>query len=287
MRDPHDHRVDRARVGEAPTDTRRYQSAPFWDRANDLGPVSLPPGIGARSYGDVPAPRETYLPWLYDFDRAAECVEEAQSWESCALAQPDPAIAETARVEANERWLSAAMRIALFLALLAPTVAAAQSDEDRLMRTAWSECGVDCAPHEIAALHEVIAGIAEREDVRWSTAWRLASPRLAAGTISRTWLAGITERCEEPAGWPRVDFVEADGSIRRAPRWSRWRARCLTLAENVRAVMSGEVTSLCAAAPRVWGDVRDRARGEARGRARFVEVDCGETALVFGEWEAL
>lgn len=175
--------------------------------------------------------------------------------------------------------------IALVLAALVASPAAAQSDADRLLRTVWSECGHACSDDEIAALHLVIASTAEREDVSYATAWRLLSPRLAAGTVSRAWLAGLSESCREPEGW--AAYYERDGEVMRRVPWSRYRARCLALVERVRAVITGAVVSRCAATPRSWGNAADRMRGEARGRARFVEIDCGDCRNSFGRWVPL
>ncbi len=178
-------------------------------------------------------------------------------------------------------------RIAALLALLIAAPAAAQTDVDRLLRTTWSECGIDCTDDEIAALHLVIASTAEREGVRYATAWRLLSPRLAAGTVSRAWVAHIDHRCEEPEGWP-THVYERDGDVMRRVRhapWSAYRGRCEDLVRRVRLVIYGAIAHRCAATPRSWGSEMDAARS-VPGR-RFVVVDCGETANVFGEWLAV
>lgn len=203
-----------------------------------------------------------------------------------ALACVDRAVSlpPAARVR---RVLLGLLAVALACAVLVvPVGASAQrTDVDRLMRTAWSECGVDCSPAEIAALHHVIAGIAERDGVRWSTAWRLASPRLAAGTVSRRWLAHVDARCEEPAEWPRV-VVERDGRVRPHPPWSAYRERCINLAFWCSAAIEmGVEHSPCAEAPRAWGADSDVIANEALSDRTWVDVDCGETVLRFGSWE--
>ena len=185
------------------------------------------------------------------------------------------------------RVLLGLLAVALACAVLVvPVSASAQrTDVDRLMRTVWSECGVDCSPPEIAALHHVIAGIADREGVRWSTAWRLASPRLAEGSVSRRWLADIDARCEEPSGWPRV-VVERDGRVRAHPPWSAYRTRCVDLAFwCAAAIEMGVEHSPCVEAPRSWGSDSDVTAREALSDATtWVDVDCGETSLRFGAW---
>ena len=189
------------------------------------------------------------------------------------------------------RWADAAVCLlsALLLAVaisLAPTVAAAQSDEVALLRTAWSECSYTCTDDEIAALHLVISSTAEREGIRYRTAWRLLSRRLAAGTVSRAWLADLDTSCREPEGWPESAYVRRDGVlvlVRHAP-WSAFRGRCEALVERVRAVIAGTIAHRCEATPVSWGSDFDADTGEARGRAVFVEVECGETSNAFGEW---
>ena len=178
------------------------------------------------------------------------------------------------------------MTRALALALvLAAAPAAAQSDVDRLLRTSWSECGASCSASEIAALHDVIAGTAERERISYATAWALLSPRLAAGTVSRSWLAHLDHRCEEPRGRPAYVYErEGDLIVRRPhPGWSAFVERCEILVVNVRWVLSGVVSSPCVERPRSWGSVSDAARSFP-GRT-FVRTDCGaDLHNVFGEW---
>ena len=168
------------------------------------------------------------------------------------------------------------------LVSLAPVRVEAQSDVDLLMRTVVSECGWECVEEEVAALHAVIRGIERREHVGFAAAWSLASPRLAAGTVSRAWLADIHEHCEEPEGWPTYVYErEGDLIVRRPhPPWSAYRDRCGMLAVVVRWVLSGWVRAECE--PRSWGSTSDAARSFAG--LVFVRTDCGETRNVFGEW---
>lgn len=202
----------------------------------------------------------------------------------CERCEPPEHCRECAAGIEERALLNGAAVIVLACLALIAAPAAAQTDVDRLMRTAASECGIDCADDEIAALHLVIASTAEREGVRYRTAWRLLSPRLAAGTVSRAWVAHIDHRCEEPSGWP-THVYERDGDVMRlvphAP-WSAYRGRCEDLVRRVRLVLDGATAHRCAATPRSWGSEMDAARS-VPGR-RFVVVDCGETANVFGEW---
>jgi len=184
-------------------------------------------------------------------------------------------------------WLAFLGRITPLLALLIAAPAAAQSDVDRLLRTAWSECGASCSDDEIAALHLVITSTAEREGVRYRTAWRLLSRRLAAGSVSRSWLADLDHRCNEPAGWPTHVYEREGDVLRLVPHapWSAYRERCEALVERVRLVFDGAIAHRCASTPRSWGSLADA--GRSIPGLRWVAVDCGETANTYGEWLAV
>jgi len=171
--------------------------------------------------------------------------------------------------------------VVLLGALLAvvPGPAAAQPDEVLLARVCWSEAGVwhretgdYLRTHDCAAIAAVLQGLAQRERVSFRRAAELASPRLAAGSVSRRWLADLHADGRRPEGFP----LPWDG---------RWRARWLALVELASGILRGEVPHACVEAPRTWGSRADVLRGLRRGRARWVEVDCGETANRFGRWE--
>lgn len=149
----------------------------------------------------------------------------------------------------------------------------AQRDDDAviLARICVSEAGW-ADSDDCAAIHAVIAGIAEREGMSWRSAARAASPRLAACTVSRRWLCGLDERGDEPAHWPST------------ASWSRYRDDWLSALRRARQIMSGEHAHRCAEAPRTWGSVEDFARARRAGR-RMRVIDCGDTRnrfAVFG-----
>ena len=182
------------------------------------------------------------------------------------------------------------MRRVLLVALLAwASPVEAQTNVDRMLRTYVSEAGWD-SPADAAAIHAVIIGISIRDDVSWARAWALASPRLAECSVSRRWLCGLSERCTEPANWPRV-VVERDGRVRPHPPWSAYRARCLAAVDVVRPILAAGLAgalSACSSTPRAWGDDRDvRIRERLSTERTWVDVHCGVTLLRFGAWETV
>lgn len=232
---------------------------------------------------------------LSEHIRSQSCVEArrdvrfARGFEQSALrGGPD------ARLLADialTHWLGAAVHLlraldaaALLLCLAIASPASAQSDETLLVRTTWSECGYDCSPPEVAALHHVISGLAEREGWRYATAWRELSPRLAAGTSRRRWLSSLSTECREPRDWPRI-VHEHSGRIRPHPPWTAFVDRCGSLVEVVRAVVAGDVASPCRVTPEAWGDSRDLERREPLSARTWEEADCGPgLRLHFGRW---
>lgn len=149
----------------------------------------------------------------------------------------------------------------------------AQRDDDAviLARICVSEAGWSDTD-DCAAIHAVIAGIAEREGMSWRAAARAASPRLAACAVSRRWLCGLAENGDQPAHWPA------------AVSWSRYRDDWLSMVARARQIMHGEHAHRCVEAPRTWGSVEDFARARREGR-RMRVIDCGDTRnrfAVFG-----
>jgi hypothetical protein len=228
-----------------------------------------------------------------EIDEICRAVQRARETEASLrrILKSDSRITPRVRTLAFDSWghwsrAFAGLVSLLVLALLclAP-VARAQSNVDRLLRTSWSECSTDCSAEEIAALHDVIVGIAERADVSFARAWALASPRLAAGTVSRSWLAHLDHRCEEPRGWPAYVYERDGDVVRRRPHppWAAFVERCEILVVNVRWVLDGVVPSPCRERPRSWGSTSDAARPFPG--LTFVRVDCGsDLHNVFGEW---
>lgn len=142
---------------------------------------------------------------------------------------------------------------------------AAQRDDDAviLARICVSEAGWDSGD-DCTAIHQVIAGIAEREGMSWRAAARAASPRLAECTVSRRWLCGLDARGEQPAHWPSL------------VSWSRYRDDWLSTVARARRILDGEIVSRCTEAPRVWGSVEDHIRAAREGRI-LRSIDCGRT----------
>lgn len=149
--------------------------------------------------------------------------------------------------------------------------AEAQREPDHvvLARLTVHEAGWD-SPADASLIHDVLAGIVERDGVSYARAAELASPRLARCAVRRRWVCGLAEDGRRPAGW-------------RGASWDAHRPRWMALLEHARRVVAGEVESPCAEPPRVWGApwfVRDRV---ARG-SRWVDARCTGTANVGGRW---
>ncbi len=197
-----------------------------------------------------------------------------------ALVERAEALPAGARVR---RAVLVALALVLACALLSAAPAEAQADHVLLARTCVSEAGW-ASPQDCAGIAAVIQGIADRDGVSFARAWALASPRLAACSVSRRWLCGLTERCVEPANWPRV-VVERDGRVRPHPPWSAYRERCLAAMDSARFVLAHPGGFCGGVTPRAWGDDRDvRIRERLSTERTWVDVECGETVLRFGAW---
>lgn len=171
----------------------------------------------------------------------------------------------------------------LLAGLLASSVARCQDRVSLLMRTGWSECGVECEPEELAALNHVIVNYSLTHGVTWPSAWAALSPRLAEGTVTRRWLSHLTTRCSEPAFWPRL--VIRNGLVGPHPSWGHYEDRCGVLAVYSAWMLSGYIPSPCVTAPRSWGSTSDVIANERLSSRRWVDVDCGERVLRYGGWE--
>ena len=146
------------------------------------------------------------------------------------------------------------------LTLLMAASASAQAHEALLLaRLTAHEAGLD-SPADAVLIDEV----------SYSRAVELASPRWSRCAVRRAWTRHLRADGERPRGWP-------------AASWEVHRPRWLELLAFCERVVRGEVPSVCAGRVRSWGSRADVLRGEARG-SRWVDARCVGTRNLGGSW---
>ena len=259
MRDPHDHRVDRARVGEA----TYAEAAMHCDPMTRL--LIREHCRGARRHAEWARTAEV------DIDDALADMEEGQ---------PDAGYSHVnaVRHRSNGHWAVAAVHLIRALALLAllslaPTVAAAQSDEVMTLRTCLSERGFRTDVDDCVIVVEVVRARMERRGGSYAENLRALAPHLLGSpcNVSRRWLCDIDVDCHRPRG------LVGTWTTPRGDEPSRYTA-CVSTVAEVRELLASEA-SRCEERPAHWGSRADVARRIAAG-FRWRDAECPGLVLL-------
>lgn len=135
---------------------------------------------------------------------------------------------------------------------------------------------------DLAAIHAVLQGGAERTEVSFNAFAMAYSGRALRGETSRgSWLVQLDPEGRTPTAWPRMTTrCRGRGSrevcaVEPHPPFSNYRESWLETLEHARAVVAGTETHHCASTPHDWGGPsvdRERAR-----RLGLIRIACGET----------
>lgn len=264
-----DTRVERTRsVGdvEAPRSSGEAMMRAWGERAGERGPLTRAL-IREHCRG-----AKSHVEWARQEEHMASLILDDD--EGVSPRDADDAAWHATR--GSKDWLEAVahvLRALAILALLAPTVAAAQSDEVMTLRTCISERGFRTDVDDCVIVVEVVRARMERRGGSYAENLRALAPHLLGSpcNVSRRWLCDIDADCHRPRG------LVGTWTTPRGDEPSRYEACVETVAE-VRALLASEA-SRCEERPAHWGSRSDVARRIAAG-FRWRDAECPGLVLL-------